>query len=191
MRLLIEQAATDHRHHLVDAVGELIAAVFDVHSRRVMRQVLAVDISHPRHSTSPPALFCPLDRWDRGAVAGPIMARQAPIFSGRSLPKTPSDFSLRWSAERSMPTNAAVREMLPPKRVTWAIRYSRSKTSRASRSGKVIISPPLSHLTTVGAMAVMSLGSISARTGSRASPGVMINNQSTTLRSCRTLPGQV
>ncbi|MEO1001341.1 MAG: sigma-54 dependent transcriptional regulator, partial [Pseudomonadota bacterium] len=30
---------------------------------------------------------------------------------------------------------AAVREMLPPKRLIWATRYSRSKTSRASRSG--------------------------------------------------------
>ena len=42
-----------------------------------------------------------------------------------------------------MPTNVAVREMLPPKRVTWASRYSRSKTSRASRSGSCMISPPL------------------------------------------------
>lgn len=35
---------------------------------------------------------------------------------------TPSDFSLRWSAERSMPMNSAVFEMLPPKRLIWAIR---------------------------------------------------------------------
>src|SRR5713101_4573505 len=74
-----------------------------------------------------------------------------PTRSGRSLPKTPRDLSLRCSAERSMPTKAAVREMLPPKRVTWANRYSRSNTSRASRNGKVMISLPLSHLTTVGA----------------------------------------
>ena len=32
-----------------------------------------------------------------------------------------------------MPTKAAVREMLPPNRVTWASRYSRSNTSRASQ----------------------------------------------------------
>ena len=35
-----------------------------------------------------------------------------------------------------MPTNSAVREMLPPKRLICAIRYSRSKISRASRNGK-------------------------------------------------------
>ena len=35
---------------------------------------------------------------------------------------TPSAFSLRCSAERSMPTNSAVREMLPEKRLICAIR---------------------------------------------------------------------
>jgi hypothetical protein len=35
---------------------------------------------------------------------------------------TPSAFSLRCSAERSMPTNSAVREMFPEKRLIWAIR---------------------------------------------------------------------
>ena len=44
-----------------------------------------------------------------------------------------SDFSLRCSAERSMPMNSAVREILPPKRLICATRYSRSNTSRASR----------------------------------------------------------
>src|SRR5271166_3710545 len=72
-------------------------------------------------------------------VTEPHNSAHAPIFSGRSLPKTPRDFNLRCRAERSMPTNAAVREILPPKRVTWAIKYSRSKTSRASRSGRVMI----------------------------------------------------
>ena len=38
-----------------------------------------------------------------------------------------------------IPTNSAVLEMLPPKRLIWAIRYSRSKISRASRSGRVMI----------------------------------------------------
>ena len=33
-----------------------------------------------------------------------------------------------------MPTNSAVREMLPPKRLIWARRYSRSNASRASRN---------------------------------------------------------
>ena len=35
-----------------------------------------------------------------------------------------------------MPTNSAVRETLPPKRSSWAVRYWRSKISRASRSGR-------------------------------------------------------
>ena len=42
-----------------------------------------------------------------------------------------------------MPTNSAVREMLPPNRLTCAVRYSRSKISRASRSGSDMrCSPP-------------------------------------------------
>jgi len=35
---------------------------------------------------------------------------------------TPSALSLRCNAERSMPTNSAVREMLPEKRLIWAIK---------------------------------------------------------------------
>lgn len=35
---------------------------------------------------------------------------------------TPKALSLRWSAERSMPTNSAVREILPENRLIWAIR---------------------------------------------------------------------
>src|SRR4029450_3893041 len=35
---------------------------------------------------------------------------------------TPSAFSLRCSAERSMPTNSAVREILPEKRMFWEIK---------------------------------------------------------------------
>ena len=38
-----------------------------------------------------------------------------------------------------MPMKAAVREILPPKRMIWALRYSRSNTSRASRSGRAMI----------------------------------------------------
>src|ERR1700719_1533722 len=168
--LFIDEMATVDGDHLVDAVAELIAAVFDVHRRLTVRQVLAGDIGDTGHRSA---------------------RDQVPTLSGRSLPKTPSDLSLRWRAERSIPTKAAVREILPPKRVTCASRYSRSKTSRASRRGKVMISLPLSHLTTVGAIAVISLGSMSACTASSPSPGAMIRSQSITLRSCRTLPGQV
>ena len=55
-----------------------------------------------------------------------------------------------------MPMKAAVREILPPKRVTWASRYSRSNTSRASRKGRLMISPPFSHFSTVGAIEPIS-----------------------------------
>ena len=47
---------------------------------------------------------------------------------------TPSDLSLRCSAERSIPTKLAVRLILPPKRLIWVKRYSRSNSSRASRN---------------------------------------------------------
>src|SRR5205085_5674790 len=48
------------------------------------------------------------------------------------LSPMPRAFSFRWSADRSMPMNDAVREMLPEKRRIWILRYSRSKDSRAS-----------------------------------------------------------
>src|SRR5215467_7384534 len=125
--VLVDENPADNGDHLIDAVAELIAAVLDMHRRLAVRQVLPADIGDARHRRS---------------------RRYVPVRSERSLPKTPSDLSLRCNAERSMPTKAAVREMLPPKRVICASRYSRSKTSRASRSGSVMISPPLSHLTT-------------------------------------------
>src|SRR5882757_5806145 len=155
MPLLIDEMPARHGDHLVYAVAELIAAILDVHGRLTVRQVLAGDIGDAGHRSA---------------------RDQVPTLSGRSLPKTPSDLSLRWRAERSMPTKAAVREILPPKRVTCANRYSRSKTSRASRNGKVMISLPLSHLTTAGAITPTSAGSISARICSRGSPGAMISS---------------
>src|SRR5215216_428253 len=172
---LVNELAANHRYDLIDAVGELVTAILDMNRRLPVRQILAGDIGDARQPTASPRR--------------PNL-HHVPTFNGRSLPKTPSDLSLRCSAERSMPTKAAVREMLPPNRVTWASRYSRSNTSRASRNGSVMISLPLSHLTTVGAMAVISFGSMSECTDSVESPGVMINSQSTTLRSCRTFPGQ-
>jgi hypothetical protein len=39
-----------------------------------------------------------------------------------NLQPTPNALSFRCSAERSMPTNSAVREMLPEKRLIWAIK---------------------------------------------------------------------
>src|ERR1700730_2123665 len=138
MPLLIDEMAARDRDHLVDAVADLIAAILDMHRRLTVRQVLAGDIGDTGHRSA---------------------RDQVPTLSGRSLPKTPSDLSLRWRAERSIPTKAAVREILPPKRVTCASRYSRSKTSRASRRGKVMISPPFSQRSTDGASSLTSLGS--------------------------------
>ena len=43
------------------------------------------------------------------------------VTVGRRQP-TPSAFNFRCNAERSMPTNSAVREILPEKRLIWAIR---------------------------------------------------------------------
>ena len=87
-----------------------------------------------------------------------------------------------------MPMKAAVREMLPPKRMICASRYSRSNSSRASRSGRAMIRsaprPP------VGRLRLASGGSMSAVIGWPASPGARIRIRSTTLRSWRTLPGQ-
>src|SRR3979411_147625 len=170
MSLLIDEIPPRHGDHLGDASAELMAAILDVHGRLTVRQVLAGDIGDAGHRSA---------------------RDQVPTLSGRSLPKTPSDLSLRWRAERSMPTKAAVREILPPKRVTCANRYSRSNTSRASRKGKVMISLPLSHLTTVGAIAVISFGSMSACTASSPSPGAMIKSQPIHVGAAQTVPGQV
>ena len=52
---------------------------------------------------------------------GPAGAGAAGTFSSPHQP-TPSALSLRCRAERSMPTNSAVREILPEKRLIWAIR---------------------------------------------------------------------
>src|SRR5437763_6604078 len=166
MAPLIDEMPAHDGDHLIDAVAELVAAVLDMHRRLPVRQVLAGDIGDAGHRSA---------------------RDQVPTLSGRSLPKTPRDLSLRCNAERSMPTKAAVREMLPPNRITCASRYSRSKTSRASRNGRPMISLPRSHLTTAGAIAPISAGNISARMGSRGSPCTMISSQSMALRSCRTL----
>ena len=41
---LVDQPAAPHLAHLVDAVGELVAAVLDMHGRRAMRHVASVHI---------------------------------------------------------------------------------------------------------------------------------------------------
>ena len=46
---LVDEAPLAHLAHLVDAVGELVAAVLDVHARVAVRQVTAVHIGNARH----------------------------------------------------------------------------------------------------------------------------------------------
>jgi hypothetical protein len=58
-------------------------------------------------------------RWHGSGITVPYSCLQ---FGKLCIDPTPSDFSLRWSAERSMPMKAAVRLMLPPKRLICAIR---------------------------------------------------------------------
>ena len=89
-----------------------------------------------------------------------------------------------------MPMKAAVREMLPPKRMIWAFRYSRSNSSRASRSGRAMIrSAPEAAGRRPGDMASDGQHVGGDRLG-RDRPAARIRMRSTTLRSWRTLPGQ-
>ena len=88
-----------------------------------------------------------------------------------------------------MPTNSAVREMLPPKRLICASRYSRSKISRASRRGSDIrcSAPPL---TGSGTLEPISSGSMLAVMMASGSPPERIISRSMLFLSSRTLPGQ-
>ena len=73
-----------------------------------------------------------------------------------------------------MPMNSAVREILPPKRLICATRYSRSNTSRASRNGKLISFSPPAPFGVAGTRAPISDGSISAVTSASGSPEARI-----------------
>ena len=88
-----------------------------------------------------------------------------------------------------MPTNPAVRLMLPPNRSNCACKYCVSNRSRASRSGSDMMSAEGSALNSAGPAELTSGGSMSARIASALVPGAMISNQSIRLRNCRTLPG--
>src|SRR6476646_7763948 len=121
MARLVDQPAVLDLAHLVHGIAELEAAILGMHAGLAVREVLPVDVNYARHSSQIPLAY----GWRTASVP-------------RSCELTPSALSLRCSAERSMPTNSAVREMLPPKRLIWASRYSRSKISRASRSGSDI-----------------------------------------------------
>src|SRR3546814_13603677 len=53
MRYLVDHGAIVYQHHLVDAVGELIAAVLDMDRRIGMRQVMTVNVGDARHAGAP------------------------------------------------------------------------------------------------------------------------------------------
>ncbi len=60
-----------------------------------------------------------------------------------------------------MPMNTAVREILPPNRMSCAAKYCRSNISRALRRGIAMISPVCSLRMAGGALAESSGGNIS------------------------------
>src|SRR3546814_11712804 len=53
MRYRVDHGAIVDQHHLVDAVGELIAAILDMDRRIGMRQVVTVDVGDARHAGAP------------------------------------------------------------------------------------------------------------------------------------------
>src|SRR5215472_8942877 len=120
MPRFVDEAPTTHFAHLIDGIAELEPAVLSMHEGLGIGTISSIDVDEAGHV--------------------PVLGR-SPV---RSWELTPSARSLRCSAERSMPTNSAVREILPPKRLICASRYSRSNTSRASRSARLMrCSPPL------------------------------------------------
>src|SRR5688572_11938785 len=110
--------------------------------------------------------------------------------SSSRLSPSPSALSFRCRAERSMPMNEAVREMLPEKRRIWILRYSRSKLSRASRSGEPMIAIDAPPSPAEPWESMISCGSRSTSMQPTRSPGVRMSVRSMMFLSWRTLPGQ-
>src|SRR5215467_6428245 len=163
----VDQAPAAHFAHLIDGIAELEPAVLSMHEGLGIGTISSIDVDEAGHV--------------------PVLGR-SPV---RSWELTPSARSLRCNAERSMPTNSAVREILPPKRLICATRYSRSKTSRASRKGRPIrCSPPL-PFGMLGTIEPTSGGNMLAFITASGSPPARIINRSILLRSCLTLPGQL
>src|SRR5690606_3088250 len=161
--LIIGQPAVEDRPDLIDAVSELEPAILDMDHGLAVRLIDAVHIGDPGHQAPSPS--------------------SSPPRAG----DTPSDLSLRCSADLSMPMKAAVREIFPPNRMIWADRYSRSNTSRASRNGRAMMRSALSEAGL--ADEATSCGSISAVMGSSGPPVARISKRSMLLRNWRTLPG--
>ena len=53
MRFLVNQTSVMHQHHLIDAVGKLVAAVLDMHHGVAMRYVTPVYIGDSGHARGP------------------------------------------------------------------------------------------------------------------------------------------
>ncbi len=100
-----------------------------------------------------------------------VRRRPSASATRSSADVTPSCFNLRCRADRSMPTNCAVREMLPPNRNNCDCKYCVSNKSRASRNGSDMMSAPGSILNTCGAREPISGGSMSARIASDRTAG--------------------
>src|SRR5262245_42711083 len=165
MPRFVDEAPASHFAHLIDGIADLEPAILGVHHGVRIGAISSIDVDDARHV--------------------PVLGKSP----ARSCELTPSARSLRCSAERSMPTNSAVREILPPKRLICASKYSRSKISRASRKGSDIkcSAPPL---TGSGTLEPISSGSMLAVMTASGSPPDRINSRSMLLRSSRTLPGQ-
>ena len=103
MARFLDQRAVADLADFVDPVAEGEGAIVDRHRSLGDRNVLTIDIGDARHGRPSRKVF--------EIEIAPASARAA---DGHS---TLSDLSLRCSAERSMPMNSAVREMLPPKRL--------------------------------------------------------------------------
>ena len=52
MAPLVDQGAAKDLAHFVDAIGELVAAVFDMNHSVAVQDIPAIDISYPAHARS-------------------------------------------------------------------------------------------------------------------------------------------
>ena len=106
MFLHVEETTVRDSADFIDGVAELQSAVFDMYSGLAVARVVAVHISDAA----------------RRAPCIPTVAQALKDSRPTKFDPTPSDLSLRCNAERSIPMKAAVREILPPKRLICATR---------------------------------------------------------------------
>src|SRR5262249_30711486 len=108
MQRLVQQPPAADSDHLIDTVGELIAAVFDMYRRIAMRAVAAIDIGYAGHECASPPLPPEAEK------AGPQMAARKGGRSGG-----------RWGSRRCMPTSPALRYASDTLSPQWAEREIR------------------------------------------------------------------